>query len=45
MVFMESDRVCSFSFIEKEIFDGHPEFLSVGNAFGVKLLSIVFSVF
>ena len=42
MVFMENNRVCSFTFIEKEIFDGHPEFLSVGNTFGVKLLKYCF---
>ena len=27
MVFIENDSVCSFTFIEKEGFDGHPEFL------------------
>ena len=35
MVLMENDSVCSFTFIGKDEFDGHPEFLRVRNTFRV----------
>ena len=38
MILMENDGVCGFTFFGKVGFDGHPEFISVFSAFGVKLI-------
>ena len=35
MILMENDSVYGFTFIENKGLDGHPEFLSVCNTFGV----------